>query len=115
MRRLHPCTGCRYFFGRFEHNRCCNYIFVMGKRRPCPPGKLCTVREKNPGTGNRSSWRAYVPHRPRTQYSKTCPHCGSVFATTNSAQVYCCAACREAERNLRKQAARRARKAGTNK
>lgn len=38
------CDGCIYFIG--EYHKCCNYIFVKGERRPCPPGKDCTVREE---------------------------------------------------------------------
>lgn len=45
MPPVHPCDGCRYFFGTFPYNRCCNYIFLVGSRRPCPPGKDCTVRK----------------------------------------------------------------------
>ena len=41
----HPCTGCRYFHGDYFYNRCCNYIFVTGHRRPSPPGAECTARE----------------------------------------------------------------------
>ena len=48
MKRTHPCTGCRFFYGIFEYNRCCNYIFEMGRRRPCPPGALCTVKDLSP-------------------------------------------------------------------
>nr|DAQ80227.1 MAG TPA: hypothetical protein [Caudoviricetes sp.] len=40
------CVGHRYFFGYYEGNRCCNYIFVHGEKRPCPPGKDCTERRK---------------------------------------------------------------------
>lgn len=38
------CVGCRYFFGYYEGSRCCNYIFIRGGKRPCPPGKDCTER-----------------------------------------------------------------------
>lgn len=38
------CEGCIYFFGDYEISSCCNYIFIMGEPRPCPPGKDCTVR-----------------------------------------------------------------------
>lgn len=40
----HPCTGCVHFYGAYENNRCCNYLFDTGKRRPCPPGEGCTVK-----------------------------------------------------------------------
>ncbi len=41
---VHPCEGCRYFFGHYQQTRFCNYIFLEGHRRPCPPGKACTVK-----------------------------------------------------------------------
>lgn len=44
----HPCEGCRYFFGHYQQNACCNYIFMVGHRRPCPPGKDCTVKTPIP-------------------------------------------------------------------
>lgn len=48
MRQDHPCKGCVYFFGRAEGNECCNYIFIVGHRRPCPPGKDCTEKRTYP-------------------------------------------------------------------
>lgn len=38
------CKGCRYWDGN-SGCHCCNYIFIEGHRRPCPPGKECTVRK----------------------------------------------------------------------
>lgn len=40
------CAGRRYFFGYYDGSRCCNYIFVCEKKRPCPPGKDCTERRE---------------------------------------------------------------------
>ena len=40
------CKGCVYWGGDSENNACCNYIFVKGHRRPCPPGKDCTEKIK---------------------------------------------------------------------
>lgn len=40
------CEGCIYYGGYYPVSRCCNYIFIMGEQRPCPPGKDCTVREE---------------------------------------------------------------------
>ena len=37
------CRGCVYFQGQYDENCCCHYIFIENKRRPCPPGKDCTV------------------------------------------------------------------------
>lgn len=40
----HPCAGCVHFYGLYQNNVCCNYIFDMGRRRPCPFGQGCTVK-----------------------------------------------------------------------
>lgn len=38
------CEGCDYWY--CDNNvKCCNYIFEEDRRRPCPPGKGCTVRK----------------------------------------------------------------------
>lgn len=42
------CIGCEYHwisYGCAEY-QACDYIMRTGKRRPCPSGKGCTVREK---------------------------------------------------------------------
>ena len=39
------CAGCVYF-GWVSYMGCCNYFLKTGKRRPCPPGKDCTVKQK---------------------------------------------------------------------
>ena len=38
------CKGCVYLGGHPDY-RTCNYIFIEDKRRPCPPGKDCTVKK----------------------------------------------------------------------
>ena len=38
------CKGCVYWFGAYESNEVCNYIFCKGHSRPCPPGKGCTEK-----------------------------------------------------------------------
>ena len=35
------CKGCKYWGSNYGSG-CCNYIFIEGHRRPCPPGKGCT-------------------------------------------------------------------------
>lgn len=42
----HPCSGCTYYYGHSDYSRCCNYLLVTGRRRPCPPGAGCTVKSK---------------------------------------------------------------------
>lgn len=43
------CRGCTYWGGGNESAACCNYIFMEGQRRPCPPGKGCTVKRLRKG------------------------------------------------------------------
>lgn len=43
------CEGCIYYSADYEVNKCCNYIFIEDKRRPCPPGNDCTVRIERKG------------------------------------------------------------------
>jgi hypothetical protein len=41
------CHNCIYFGGHGDPNWCCcNYFLLTDKRRPCPPGKGCTVKQK---------------------------------------------------------------------
>ena len=108
MTRLHPCTGCRFFFGDWEHNRCCNYIFLTGHRRPCPPGEGCTAKELLPAY--RRSWRRYTTRRPPPAVlKKKCNWCGKEFTTTYGAKRYCCDSCRMTARNHRKYARKKER------
>ena len=39
------CKGCWYWGGNSDSSDCCNYIFREGHKRPCPPGKDCTVKK----------------------------------------------------------------------
>ena len=108
MVRAHPCTGCRYFFGAWEHTRCCNYIFVAGHKRPCPPGEGCKV--KDVVTDGRESMRRFpgVTEKKR-RYEKMCLWCGRTFSTTRSDKLYCCEKCRVAARHKRKYKSRKER------
>lgn len=36
------CRGCFHHYGVFMVNECCNYVFDMGTKRPCPAGEGCT-------------------------------------------------------------------------
>lgn len=38
------CVGCQYYTGITEYMYYCAYFVREDKRRPCPPGKDCTVR-----------------------------------------------------------------------
>lgn len=39
------CKGCCHYRCGNGWLYVCSYIFDVGKRRPCPPGKDCTVKE----------------------------------------------------------------------
>jgi uncharacterized Fe-S cluster-containing MiaB family protein len=39
------CKGCYHYRHGISNVYMCSYIFDVGKRRPCPPGKKCTVKE----------------------------------------------------------------------
>ena len=40
------CIGCKYYTKITDGVRYCSYMFRTDNRRPCPPGKDCTVREE---------------------------------------------------------------------
>lgn len=40
------CIGCFYYGGENYINRTCNYIFIEGHSRGCPPGAACTKRKE---------------------------------------------------------------------
>lgn len=44
------CLGCIYMGWVGSYLGCCNYLLMTGKRRPCPPGKECTVKHKQKRT-----------------------------------------------------------------
>ena len=49
VEKVDHCEGCAYRqtinggSGGLSYY-CCGYIFIEDKRRPCPPGKYCTVK-----------------------------------------------------------------------
>ena len=38
------CQGCYYYRNMYDSAWYCAYIFVKDQKRPCPPGKECTVK-----------------------------------------------------------------------
>ena len=40
------CLGCKYYCSIYPELYYCSYLIQTDKRRPCPPGKDCTVKEK---------------------------------------------------------------------
>lgn len=39
---IEPCRGCFYLS---IYSYCCDYMLLTGQRRPCKPGKGCTVKK----------------------------------------------------------------------
>ena len=37
------CIGCKYYRALYQVNTMCHYILDEGRKRPCDPGKDCTV------------------------------------------------------------------------
>jgi hypothetical protein len=67
----------------------CDYIFKTGKRRPCPPGKDCTVR-----ITKRQLHKVEIPRVLGT--IRSCEWCGTEFVVNNVAQRFCCYRCKDA-------------------
>ena len=40
------CLWCKYYYGCSDDALMCNYFLDTGNRRPCDPGKGCTVFEQ---------------------------------------------------------------------
>ena len=55
------CEGCAYYRGAFDINKCCNYYLDTGIRRPCPPGKECTVKTKRGGYREKEERSTDIP------------------------------------------------------
>lgn len=57
---MSKCKTCEYrWLEMGAHIWCCDYICITGKRRPCPPGRNCTVYE--PYTGKYDRFRPEGP------------------------------------------------------
>lgn len=40
------CRGCQYWGGERYENATCNYLFIVGRSRGCPPGEGCIRRKE---------------------------------------------------------------------
>ena len=40
------CLGCKYYCSIYQELYYCSYLIQTNKRRPCHPGKDCTVKKK---------------------------------------------------------------------
>jgi hypothetical protein len=88
------CDGCIYK-GIVEANlRCCNFIFVADKIRPCPSGNGCTVKKtvtKEEREEARAKRHREWMEKKKAQRMRTviCAYCGREFQTSDSRKKYC--------------------------
>lgn len=129
------CDDCIYR-GRISFNTpCCDYIFIEGKMRPCPPGTACTVKSTNREVKRQKKEKKKVLSFEQKQRKaqrdkayreakkagnrKLCRFCGQEFTPTVENKLFCskeCARNKNAEdrkrwekaKNEKRKAARRA-------
>ena len=100
------CAGCIYLGYAGGGITCCDYIFKVGKCRPCPPGKDCTVKETQRRQQKATKKKAYA-------VTKECLWCGKAFEQKDyHAQKYCCPMCKSAAAVYRKKCRKEEMKVG---
>ena len=108
------CEGCAYM-GRIHASlRICDYIFIVGKCRPCPAGTGCTAKitDKEARRRIKAERRAEEIERKRkekleknrlyrqrkkAEKVKFCRRCGKPFTPSADQRLYCCAECATAQ------------------
>ena len=97
------CDGCVFVSYGSGGLRICGYYIRTNRRRPCPAGTGCTVKN----TGKRkTTWRYEADEtwktrqqreEKRTQgkevFHRKCLHCGKEFDTTDVRKIFCCRTC----------------------
>jgi hypothetical protein len=101
------CDGCIYVRRMGVAGRSCAYLDVEDKRRPCPPGKGCTVKTTSRMTPEqrRQHRLRYLEERNEKQRQARmrtviCPICGLEFKTTDRRKKYCSNNCYNEGRKL---------------
>lgn len=81
------CKGCAYLGYAGGGYTCCDYLFKENRRRPCPPGKDCTVKI--------TPKQKEMLDKQRKKESKrvvmgACQWCGAEFIqVSNGSKKYC--------------------------
>lgn len=75
----------------------CEYYFRTGRRRPCPAGSGCTVKETGKrkfgwALENDATWEN--KQKWKVKYHRECLYCGKGFDTSDGRKAYCCFECR---------------------
>ena len=94
------CVGCVFLGYADGAINLCEYFLTTGKRRPCPAGTGCTVKQKGErkkiwSYQNDETWKAKQQRlkNGKTVYHRVCPVCGTEFDTTDSRKIYCNRSC----------------------
>ena len=96
------CKGCIYCqLASGNTTFLCTYYLVTDKRRPCPAGTGCTVKNTGKKKGaweyqNDAEWaKKMAEARKAKQVVRTviCAECGTEFDTTVAHQIYCSKRC----------------------
>lgn len=104
------CKGCIYCT-KLSVGLCCEYFLKTNKRRPCPAGSGCTVKETGRNSSawrheNEAAWEKVQKERERERdrlrrekkrkakmRTLVCPICGKEFQTSDSRKMYCSKEC----------------------
>lgn len=101
------CDGCVYKCLVSIHQRCCNYLDLTGKRRPCPPGKGCTVKIEGKYKRTVEERQSECAIRQRQYRDRQraarmrtvkCVVCGTEFQTSDARKKFCSQECYDTNR-----------------
>ena len=91
------CVFCGYLNG--QNLFVCNYFLATNKRRPCPAGSGCTVKQKGK---KKTTWQREADQtwqakkkKEKAVLHKVCPCCGVEFETTDPRKIFCSRRCNQ--------------------
>lgn len=100
------CKGCIYCNGTsgdYNGSSCCTYYLVTDKRRPCPAGTGCTVKNtgKKKGAWRYKNYADWAEKMKKAREAKKvvrkviCKECGTEFETVSKLAIYCSKRCKD--------------------
>jgi predicted nucleic acid-binding Zn ribbon protein len=113
------CKGCVFLGYATGDIKLCEYLLRTEKRRPCPAGTGCTVKqvgERKPAWVDEKdeTWKAKLQRQKKLEpckvvFHRVCPVCGTAFDTTDGKKIYCSSKCRDAMKVRKAKAKREAK------
>lgn len=102
------CRGCIYSqYLNGNPTAACGYFLKTGHRRPCPPGKGCTVKRSNKLTPEERRQREVqrrIARQERLRQQRmrtvTCSICGKEFQTTDGRKKVCSKECQNKTKRM---------------